>query len=276
MIFKGKKAFCTLGIVLFTTFFVAKYVCADGDIPLCFDELTLVPDELLEKVIVYEGKVLGYGVDRIVLDGLCLGFRNEDKDREFTSYRLYPCYDLEGDPVSYEVMYYFGEGEVPSDEEILGIAEKIFEQDLNYEERMEIYKEEGIYEKLSTVTINCYYELEPVSLVIKGEIPGLFRKYIETKDILEEQFKDHEIEFSDFKGCVLVIGDSSYFKFEIEGEEIYVHALSSKIFTKGELLNRVKPLEEIFSKETIEKNIVKWEEIEERFDELESELTDVF
>lgn len=276
MIFKGKKAFCTLGIVLFTTFCAAKYVCADGDIPLCFDELTLVPDELLEKVIVYEGKVLGYGVDRIVLDGLCLGFRNEDKDREFTSYRLYPCYDLEGNVVGYEVMYYFGEGEAPTDEELLSIAEKIYEQDLKYEEKMEIYKEEGIYEKLSTVSIHCFYELEPISLFIKGAIPGLFIKYIETKDILEEHFKDHEIEFSDFKGCVSVIGDSSYFKFEIEGEEIYVHALSSKIFTKGELLNRIKPLEVIFSKEIIENNIRRWEEIEERFDELEYELTDGF
>ena len=276
MIFKGVKAFCTLGIVLFTTFCVAKYVCADGDIPLCFDELTPVPDELLEKVILYAGLVCGYGADEVILGELCIGFRNVDKDKEFTAYRLYPCYDLEGNPVSYEVMYYFGEGEAPTDEEILGIAEKIFEQDLKYEERMEIYKEEGIYEKLSTVTINCCYELEPISLVIKGEILGLFRKYIETKNILEEHFKDREIEFSDFKGCVSVIGDSSYFKFEIEGEEIYVHALSSKIFTKGELLNRVKPLEEIFSKETIENNIRRWEEIEERFDELESELTDGF
>jgi len=214
--------------------------------------LTPVPEELLEKLIMLVGEAA-----------------SEFHGKDYTSYRMYPFYDLNGNTVGYEIMFYCGESEVPTDEELLEINEKIFEEDLSKEERVELLKERGLYKTISTVCISCCYELEPVYIYALGAMPIVFRHYALKKNILEEEFGFMGISFSDFKGYVQICGDMTYIKIDIDDEELYLNIFGkAEIFTKEDLLKRIKPIEEVFSEETIEENKLKWKEKEEIFDRL--------
>jgi len=214
--------------------------------------LTPVPEELLEKLIMLEGE----GASK---------FHGKD----YTSYRMYPFYDLNGNTVGYEVMFYCGEGEAPTDEELFEINEKIYLGDLSKEERVELLKEKGLYKTVSTSVISCCYELEPVYGELCGGMPNIFKHYALKKKILEEEFGFMGISLSDFKGYVQICADTTYIKIDIDDEEFYVNIFGkTEIFIKEDLLQRIKPIEEVYPEDLIEENKLKWKEIEERFDSL--------
>ena len=193
--------------------------------------LTPVPDELVEKVIMLYGE--HYGTDMY--------------GKDLTSYRQYPIYDLEGNIIAYDVMYYYGEGELPSDEKLFEIAEKIYGKYITRKEREEIEKEAGLYENVVSASIGCCYEISPMMVAALGQIAFIFRCYAENKSFLEQYSKEHEIDISGPYELVEIYGDSPYLKYVINGEEKYINFRGQKsIHTKGELIDRVKPIDELY------------------------------
>lgn len=210
--------------------------------------LTPVPDELVEKVIMLYGE--HYGTDTY--------------GKDLTSYRQYPIYDLEGNIIAYDVMYYYGEGELPSDEKLFEIAEKIYGKYITRKEREEIEKDEGIYENIVSVYISCCYEIPPMIGAALGQISCIFRFYGENKSFLEKHYRDRGIEISDLKGLVNIYGDDNYLKYNIDSEEIYINHLGKKsIYKKDELTDRVKQVEELYPIEVIEGIKEVWESFKE-------------
>lgn len=222
-----------------------------------YTELTPVPDEFLEKEILYAGECL-----------------KSIMGKDYKSYRLYPMYDIHGQIISYEGFFYFGEGDMPTDKELLEVAHKLFKGDItrkSKEETKSIYESYSLLNNTCIVNISSCYELSPYSILIIGTaIPSYFKKYVIIKEILENSGEFLQVSFDDYKGILRIPGYKDFVRFILDDEEIFIHAYPPyDIYTREELLNEINNIEKnnkFWDNELKKEN---WQKMEMKFDDLE-------
>jgi hypothetical protein len=240
-------------IFLLSIIFISLIIIISGQFTLAqYEELTPVPDELIDKLIIYYGEKWNK-------------YKSDDWNwGEYKEYRKYPIYDIDGTIISYHVMYYYGDGELPTDEYLFDLAVEIYGKGIKQKEREEILKQHGLLNTQITTGINCYYELSPNPVTSIGNLSSVFSIYSRSKKFLSNYYS-LKLEYSDFKGIVGLYG-KTYTKWFINGNDVYLSAFSTTrpLTSKEELLEDAKLDGYIPSEEIINENIEKWRILEDK------------